>query len=243
MGIALNHLERLAGLGIFQDGAAVLDIGCSNLYGATESGLIAFMARFGVEDNDFAGRLAEASAAKTAFAGELLTRCGIRYDAIDIAQDYRTTVFDLNRDRLPWRFRRKFDVVMNFGTTEHVLNQAHAFKVIHDAAKGGAHIFHQVPAAGWTGHGYFLYTTRFFGDLAGYNRYEVVDFWHDQAEPSLLSAPVRDYSTHFPVLSGVSKCPVDAIPNTAISVVYRKVHDSRFVFPLDTSTSYSKPKI
>lgn len=145
MAIDFSYLEKLADMGILDGNPRILDVGCSNLYSASAIGIDTFMKRFGASDRQFAERLASASSSKTAFAGELLTRCGMSYDAIDVAEDFQTTLFDLNRDRIPRLFRASFDLVLNFGTTEHVLNQAHAFSVIHDATKAGGHIVHQLP--------------------------------------------------------------------------------------------------
>jgi SAM-dependent methyltransferase len=142
MAIAMQYLENLLARGLLRPGDRVLDIGCSNLYHATREALVEFMSKFGVVDHAFAKRLAEASAAKSAFAGELLDKCGLNYEAIDFAVDYKTTKFDLNKDSLPERFVGAFDVVLNFGTTEHVINQANSFQVIHDAAKHNGLIYH-----------------------------------------------------------------------------------------------------
>jgi hypothetical protein len=43
----------------------------------------------------------------------------------------------LNHEPTPQKFVGDFDLVVNFGTTEHLLNQYNAFKVIHDATKVG----------------------------------------------------------------------------------------------------------
>jgi hypothetical protein len=38
---------------------------------------------------------------------------------------------------------------------------------------------HSLPGIGYVDHGYITYTSRCFFDLAGYNGYEVVDFWFE----------------------------------------------------------------
>lgn len=243
MAVAFQYLDRMVALGLLAPGRRVLDIGCSNLYGATCENVARFMAHFDVCDESAAHRIAQASAAKTAFIGELLERCGLGYAALDMAPGHRTKIFNLNQDRLPKDFRGAFDLVLNFGTTEHVLAQAHAFGVIHDAAKPGGLIYHQLPAAGYTDHGYFLYTGRFFFDLAGHNGYEVVTCAFNQGDGrSALSTPVRTYAQVFPALAETRPCAGDSLPDVTMDVIYRKRTNRAFRLPLDFSTSATPPR-
>src|SRR3990172_13378955 len=103
----------------------------------------------------------------------------MEYLAFDIAYGYRTTILDLNCAVLPASLQKRFDLVLNFGTTEHILNQLNCFKVIHDATKVGGYIYHSLPAVGYVNHGYITYTGRCFFDVAGFNEYELVACWFD----------------------------------------------------------------
>lgn len=241
MAINFSYLQYLHRKNLLKKNTRLLDIGCSNLYGAEKEDIFALAQDFGGVDEQFAQDLAEKSAKKEAFAGVLLDRLGIDYHAIDFAEDYKTTKFDLNKDNIPRNFKNSFDIVLNFGTTEHVINQANSFRVIHDAAKTGGIIYHQLPAGGFFNHCYFLYTGRFFFDLAGYNEYALEDFWMGQAGPSDIMDSVRDYSSYFPVLSDVKALEHNIMPDTAANVVYRKVKNQGFRYPMELSTSYTKP--
>jgi hypothetical protein len=180
-------------LGILaRPGAAFLDVGSSNLYEADAAAIAAFVRRHasdvGPDLDAFAERVARGSrydpvtgGVNESFLGEVLERAGFRCEAIDIARGYRTRILDLNHAALPQDMVSAFDAVINFGTIEHILNQTKSFCVIHEAAKPGAMIWHQLPAVGYLDHGYFVYTCRFFFALAGYDRYEVVDMWFDGA--------------------------------------------------------------
>ena len=144
MGITLKAIQTLQDKSILTAATkALLDVGSSNLYQATPLGILEFLRAFGVSQDDastaFAEKLAHGSAYDSvsggkneAFVGELFEKAGIRYEAIDIADGYRTTIVDLNHQGAPLWFRNAFDVVLNFGTTEHLLNQFNAFRVIHD---------------------------------------------------------------------------------------------------------------
>ena len=103
----------------------------------------------------------------------------MRYTAFDIAAGYRTEIVDLNYSAAPPHLIDAFDVVLNFGTTEHLLNQYNAFKVMHDCTRVGGFIVHSLPGVGYSNHGYFTYTPRCFFDLAGHNEYEIVRFWFE----------------------------------------------------------------
>src|SRR3990172_8654910 len=130
----------------------------------------------------------------------------MEYLAFDIAYGYRTTILDLNCAVLPASLQKRFDLVLNFGTTEHILNQLNCFKVIHDATKVGGYIYHQLPAIGYVNHGYVTYTGRCFFDLAIYNQYELIACWFEgPSGRNCVLESLKNYSTHFPALRRVLK--------------------------------------
>lgn len=260
MGVSWSFVLQMEALGMLaRPDAALLDIGSSNLYNADAAGIAAFVRRHAADPGSdldaFAERMARGSrydpvtgGANESFLGEVLERAGFRYEAIDIARGYRTRIVDLNHAALPQDMVGAFDAVINFGTTEHILNQMNSFVAIHDAAKPGGMIWHQLPAIGFLDHGYFTYTGRFFFDLAGYNRYEIVDMWFDgPGGPEDVFAAVRSYRSVFPALErrlgridAVARdrtLAATPIPTISINVVYRKVHDAPFTGPAETSTS------
>lgn len=261
MGITQSSIEKLNGIGLFkQDGMAVLDVGSSNLYSASEAGVKNFLAQYapdldGADVSAFASHLTQGSGynpesggTNDAFVGELFEKAGFSYDAIDIADGYRTTIVDLNHENPPENFLDKFDLVLNFGTTEHLLNQYNAFRFIHNSVKVGGYIVHSLPCVGYSNHGYLTYTPRCFFDLAGFNQYEVTDFWFDACEANNdLFAPLRDYATYFPSLTrtiangnstaGGQIVSSLNVPDVSIFIVLRKVKDTPFVGPMETSTS------
>lgn len=260
MGISLALIQKMQGLGLFGKGrTAILDIGSSNLYLAPAEGVIDFLAAHGIpvseEVQNAAARLEKGSAYDSvhggingAFVGELFEMAGMHYASIDIASGYKTLIFDLNCEGTPTSFVNAFDLVLNYGTTEHLLNQYNAFKVIHESTKVGGYIVHQLPYVGFSNHGYFTYTPRCMFDLARYNRYELVGFWLDGpgAQNDLL-AGIRDYQRYFPALSatladrhatGIGKLIADlALPDIGFTVVFRKVRNAPYAAALERSTS------
>ncbi len=260
MGIAFTAVLKKDELGLFgRGGVNILDIGSSNLYSATPEGIKGFLGKYQesliAHLDDFAARLAAGSTydpikggRNEAFVGELFEKAGMEYASFDIAAGYRTQILDLNHAVLPDAFRGKFDLVLNFGTTEHILNQLNCFKVIHDAAKVGACIYHSLPAVGYVNHGYITYTGRCFFDVAGFNDYELVACWFDgPSGGGCIIDSLQSYSRYFPALERAVKDIAETeqgrvlrdlrIPDIGINAVFRKVKDRPFLGALETSTS------
>jgi len=97
---------------------------------------------------------------------------GAEYVALDMFGD--CVRFDLNTERVPSEWKR-FDLVMNGGTSEHVMNQVNCFTVMHDLCEVGGMIYHQVPIGGYAIHGFFNYNVKFFRALARMNGYEILN--------------------------------------------------------------------
>ena len=98
----------------------------------------------------------------------------MQYATIDLDTRHRRSIpLDLNTDQVPQPLRRQFDLVINTGTTEHVANQAQAFRIIHDLTRKGGVMFHEVPAGSWN-HGLVNYTPKFFLLLHKQNDYQQV---------------------------------------------------------------------
>jgi SAM-dependent methyltransferase len=238
MGITLDKLQRLREIDVLPAGGRILDIGSSNLYAAEDTAIRQFAAAFNRElDEGLIQSLARgsvygASSTKNeSFVGEPLESPGLTYLAFDIADGYRTQAFDLNSETLSSKLRGSFDTVLNFGTTEHVINQPNAFRVIHDAVKIGGFIVHQLPTAGYIDHGYFYYTPRFFFDLAGYNQYDVVQF-------SFAAGVTTSFS------AGPSKphCPASRLPTAASAACSLSRRGRRTPRPeASSSTAIARP--
>jgi SAM-dependent methyltransferase len=68
----------------------------------------------------------------------------------------------------------QFDVVTNFGSSEHVKNQEACFRSFHNVCRTGGEMLHLVPMVGyWPGHCEHRYTKEFFEKLSEANRYHV----------------------------------------------------------------------
>lgn len=254
MGVGMADIEYLSDRGHLPVGsAAVLDIGSQNLFNITPVAARRFVERHG------AGKRAASldkeierisyfstprPGERTAYLSELFDLTpGIFYTSYDVCPALKTEIFDLNTESLPAKYRNRFDVVMNCGTTEHVINQLNSFRVMHDAVKPGGVIFHQVPSIGWLDHGYFTYHKIFFDDLAAANGYELVDHWltpERQMDVKAAGIDVRDpYTPQIPnSFSSMGGLQL-TIQCFNLSVVLRKVTDRPFRVGLELATSHS----
>jgi SAM-dependent methyltransferase len=232
----------------------VLDIGTQNVNLCTAEEVIGFVNHFnGVWDPDDLAAYAEVVAAGSAYSpdrggingawlGDILTRAGMEYVAYDIFGGHRTTVFDLNTECVPIADRATFDVVINCGTTEHVLNQFNCLKVIHDAVRVGGIIYHAIPMTGYLNHGYFTYSPLLFCNLAKANQYEIIkmNFRGPQGISAVSEKLVEAYGglVHFdrsdPIEARWCNSPV---PDSLITVMLRRTTANPFRAALETNTT------
>jgi hypothetical protein len=63
---------------------------------------------------------------------DIFRAAGVAYQSVDLNAD-ATLRLDLNYSSVPRSNRGAFDLVTNWGTTEHLLNQMNCFEFIHDA--------------------------------------------------------------------------------------------------------------
>jgi hypothetical protein len=125
----------------------------------------------------------------------LFRRSPYRYRCVDLMPGPLTLQIDLNTYRVRWRERGTYNLITNFGTSEHVTDQVNTFRVIHDFAAVGAVFTHSVPFTGYFNHGLYSYNPVFFVFLAHANGYDIEDI--------SLSDPHLPFTT--PSLPGVAR--------------------------------------
>ncbi len=92
------------------------------------------------------------------------------YQAIDQDGTELAQKLDLNQ---PITLDRRFDVIVNHGTAEHIFNIAQVFRTIHDYTMPGGLMIHESPLHGWIDHGFFALQPTLFFDLAARNEYQL----------------------------------------------------------------------
>lgn len=229
----------------------ILDIGTQNMLRGTEKQFEEFLDKYGKDKDhhaavvDLAHRSITRPGEETLYLSEVLDETSIGYVSFDICPGRKTEIFDLNRESLPQHYKGIFDLILNCGTSEHILNQLNVFNLIHDAASVGAYIFHQVPTTGRIDHGYFCYHPLLFRDLAKANGYEIVDIWYKRnykrnPDTGVLEARYSPMAETGIEVRGKNDKPID-IPMHAICVIFRKVREDHFRLPLEIITRHAEP--
>ena len=108
--------------------------------------------------------------------------------AIDFHGTAEALKLDLNG---PVDLGRRFDLVMNLGTIEHVFNVAEAVRTVHEHCRPGGLMLHGMPLSGWLEHGFYSFNSTFYFDLAQANDYAVEVALYTEWEP-LRIVPLAD---------------------------------------------------
>jgi hypothetical protein len=176
-------------------------------------------------------------AAEAPPAREFWRWLGFDYAAVDIDGSPGSLPLDLNYDDVPKNAVGKYDLVTNFGTTEHVANQLNAFKVIHDLTALGGVMWHHLPAQGMLNHGLVNYNPKFFWMLARSNGYKWL--YSDYGSASVtypFPENIIDNITPFNVGAGERLRDL-RVSDAELVVALQKVFETPFVAPLDVMTS------
>jgi hypothetical protein len=240
----LPLLMALKRRGYIPNGSAVIEIGAQQLdesfVGATED--IAATGRFfGVTTPPpsfaWTGPRSDTNVlAGAPLAREFWTWLGLNYASIDIDGSPGSIALDLNYDEVPTELVGRYDIVTNFGTTEHVANQLQSFKIMHDLAAAGALMLHVLPAGGMPNHGLVSYNPKFFWMLGRSNGYKIAFMTMGQSD---RDAGLPDDLVEFLALyepQAKSEFAAYTMPATSVVVALQKVFDTPFVAPLDVPT-------
>jgi hypothetical protein len=87
-----------------------------------------------------------------------------------------THLADLNKPLAPQL--GTFDLVTDFGTGEHIFDQAQVWRTLHSLVRVGGYLAFDRPTQGYPGHGYYLADECLFRDVAAANEYGIVHLVH-----------------------------------------------------------------
>jgi hypothetical protein len=252
MGCGIEFLKWLSDTEKLPPRGRVLDIGESCLLAATAADIRYVLGRHGCTlPDDAVGRVADEFAYRsnlaghptipTLFLGDVLKLTEVEYVSFDVVSARHADRFDLNVHSLARDRRNWFDLVVNFGTTEHLMNQFNAYKVMHEACAPGGFMFHQLPSTGYINHGYFCYNALMFQELAAANGYELLDLWFygPNGHGSVLANGDQFPGVMDPtkLRNDVAALRANPVANSLINVLYRKVHDAEFRVGLELKTA------
>jgi len=229
MGLGPNILalyRQMKMLGAFDGITDVVELGSQGVWCPDKRLLEGLFSAFGKPmppDNEM-GVYINSNGTGLAPSRHLHEKLGLRYDCVDIDAKFGSLTLDINFDAVPTEYRGRYGLTTNHGTTEHLLNQYNAFKMIHDFTKPGGMMMHGVPFTVHLEHGFFNYQPNFFEALARYNSYRTLGVWIavDWTLQSLI--PWEPRLLDFLVLNGKT--------THLLFVVQQKMYDKDFCVPI-----------
>jgi hypothetical protein len=178
MAIGSMHIEWLSSLALrsaIPAGAAVLDLGPQDLWIEREPlHLIASRHLKPVDCERTIATIFDGKSPKTNAQSAFYSIFGAgSYRSVDLTDPRADYAIDLNQP-LSQDIGR-YEVVTNFGTTEHVFNIGQSFANIHKLLKVGGLQLHAVPSYGYIDHGFYNVHPCAYLDMAKANNYDLVD--------------------------------------------------------------------
>lgn len=167
--------------GLLPNGGALLEIGEANWLGdANPLEMVADIKKFVTEparQGALVSRLEQIVASKEpgyqfdvvkVFYELYFAPCQMQ--AVDLQGTEAALRLDLNGSL---KLDRRFDVVINHQTAEHVFNIAQVFKTIDQYTVPGGMMIHESPLMGWVDHGFYTLQPTLFFDVAEANQYQI----------------------------------------------------------------------
>lgn len=160
---------------------------------------------------------------------------GLNYKSVDLDESHDSLFIDLNYDEVEHKELGKYQIVTNYGTTEHLANQLNAFKIIHDLTSVGGIMIHHIPTQGMQNHGLVNYNPKFFWMLARSNLYEWVHMDYFSSIPEKLHPDILQECSKFSSLLKVRQEDY-RFADSSIMMIMKKTSDIPFIAPLDVAT-------
>jgi methyltransferase family protein len=164
---------------------------------------------------------------------------GYDYTCVDIDGSPDAVPLDLNYDEAPAEHRGKYDLVTNFGTTEHIMNQLNSFKVIHDLTAVGGVMIHELPTQGLLDHGLFNYNPKFFRFLGENNGYETL--FLDYRWTEIRTGLSENLKYQIEKYTSIADRPLCGVSEAVLFVAQRKARDGPFIPPVDVPLGATPP--
>lgn len=146
------------------------------------------------------------------YADKFYTDRGISYTCIDTSGENNALQHDLSKV-LP-KDIGEFDLVTDFGTSEHIPNFHGCFKNVHNLCKVGGVMIHENPKTGnWPGHGFHYVTQEFYTELASLCGYSIIEMgehpamWNNTDGWNVYCILLKTEDIKFPSKPEFSKLP------------------------------------
>lgn len=130
---------------------------------------------------------------RNVWAKDVFEQVGFHHYSIDINGIHGAYPIDLSKPIEDKFWHNRFDIVTNFGTSEHVSDQYECWRNIHNFARPGGLIVHIVPQI-WNKHSPYSYNSSFFSNLKKHNNYLCIS--HYIIMGSTVYPPIHKTMTH-----------------------------------------------
>jgi len=123
--------------------------------------------------NDYRDEIVRTAPEKYPYFSEWWKEKGCDYICIDLCGENNSKKWDLSE---PLPTDERFDIVCDFGTSEHVANLYQCFKNVDELCKIDGIMIHENPKTGsWPLHGHHFFTFQFYMELAQKQNYNILE--------------------------------------------------------------------
>ena len=172
----------------------------------------------------------------TVYAANIYRDAGFCFFSLDLNEKNESIPIDLNMWPNPELSPHvnQYDLVLNFGTTEHVSNQLAAFAILHYLCRPNGIILHHIPMVHYSSHAMNIVTAKFIEKLVDWNEYEIISCRFDQ---HLINSMVTfHHNQKFGFIENFSEFVENSTLAAIGYIVLKKPYSSLFVPPLDVTT-------
>ena len=190
-----------------------------------------FLAEYGAEGKY---KKYESRVGEQIYVSEVYSDAGIRHMCLDLNGKNNAIPIDLNiwpNNHVSEVYFQEFDLILNFGTTEHVGNQINAFAIVHYLSKKNGVILHHIPMLHYSNHAMAVVTPKFIKKLIDWNGYEILEArWTSHVINQAISFHFDSNLCYIDDFKDVISESTRAAIGT---LIFRNVDASLFVPPLD----------
>lgn len=170
----LRWVSTLADTGAFRGLESVLELGPQDFFFPAEKLLEIAAAHFGGDASEVTRSLMSGELPYDNRQALFYSLFGLKaYVSVDTYDERATFRQDLNSAPAA---PRQFDLLVDFGTSEHVFNVGNAFVYTHNTLRAGGVCLKVLPAFGDNCHGFRNIHPTVYFDIARVNDYEILDF-------------------------------------------------------------------
>ncbi len=118
-----------------------------------------------------------------------------KIDILDISDEEGADyIFDFNKPICDFLSEKKYNIILDFGTSEHIFNRSNVIENIFKLLDiGGIYLFH-LPAGGQIDHGFIQYSPSFMYDLCFANKKALsllhLSLFHESLEKGISTLPL-----------------------------------------------------